>query len=303
MVKKTKSCHYCSSDAVKYLKTPLKIFYRCPECRLVFNSKPETYDTVLKKYQKEYYSNFSMDQKNGYRENLFIHILKQIEEKIGIGKLLDVGTGCGNFLIAARKRGWEVKGIEPSIQSAEIACHQYGLDVFNGSLRNFSRHEKFNTITFNNVLEHSVEPWKEIERASKLLNPGGLIYIRFPNGNLHTKIYRFATTYGVADHIYKYLVFHQIPLTPAYIQRLLSDQNFFDISFDNSPPSQGDPNDLFAHPLVSKAIKKSIYAIAIGFKIISLKKILVGTSLEVTALKRTAEYSEREKAQMPNSSI
>lgn len=303
MVKKTKSCPYCRSDAVKYLKTPLKIFYLCPECNLVFNSKPEAYDKVLGIYQKEYYSNFSIDQKNGCRENLFIYILNQIEEKISIGKLLDVGTGCGNFLLAAQNRGWKVKGIEPSIQSAEIACHQYGLDVFNGTLRNFSRHDKFNTITFNNVLEHSVEPWKEIERASKLLYPGGLIYIRFPNGNLHTKIFRYATTCGVVHHIYKYLVFHQLPLAPAYIQRLLSDQNFFDIRFDNSPPSRGDPNGLFAHPLLSKAIKESIYAIANGIKIISMKKILMGTSLEVTALKKIAEYSEHETAQMPKSSL
>jgi hypothetical protein len=36
-----------------------------------------------------------------------------------------------------KKRGWKVKGIEPSIQSAEVAKRQYGLDIYNGTLQEY----------------------------------------------------------------------------------------------------------------------------------------------------------------------
>lgn len=92
---------------------------------------------------------------------------------------------------------------EPSTQSVQIAQRQYGLDVFNGALREYDGNGKFEVTTFINVLDHSAEPWEEIDRARSLLKSGGLIYIRFPNGFLHTRIYRLALTFGLANQVNK----------------------------------------------------------------------------------------------------
>ena len=71
----------------------------------------------------------------GEKDRLFGGILDLIEKRMNTGRLLDIGTGCGFFLADAQKRGWKVKGIEPSIQSVEVARRQYGLGIYNGTLQ------------------------------------------------------------------------------------------------------------------------------------------------------------------------
>jgi len=201
---------------------------------------------------------------------------------------IDVITGCGFFLVAAQKRGWEVKGIEPSVQSLEIAREQNKLDVFNGTLREYDGNGQFDVITFINVLEHSAEPWKEIERARSLLKPGGLIFIRFPNGFLHTQIYRLALRLRLGNQVGRFLVFHQFPFTPKFITRLLADQGFSQITIHNSPPSEGDPHRLFFLPALAQFIKRSLHLVARTIEFISRQKILLGISLEVAAVKKAS---------------
>jgi hypothetical protein len=54
----------------------------------------------------------------------------------------------------------------------------------------------------------------------------------------------------------------------------------------NSPTSEGDPHSLFFAPSFAQFIKKSLFFIAQTVRFLSWGKILVGTSLEVVALKR-----------------
>jgi SAM-dependent methyltransferase len=196
-----------------------------------------------------------------------------------------VGTGCGFFLAAAKNRGWEVRGIEPSPQSVEVARQQNVLDVFHGTLEEYYRNEQFDVITFINVLDHSSMPWVEIGRASELLRPGGLIYLRFPNGFLHSRIYRMSHKCGLSNSSRKFLVFHEYSFTPTHILRLLSDHGFVQTTILNSPPSEGDPNKLFPDPIFATYVKKLIYAIAKCIEFTSFRRLLLGTSLEVTAIR------------------
>lgn len=36
------------------------------------------------------------------------------------GKLLEIGSANGDFLVSMRKRGWDVQGVEPSYDAAEL---------------------------------------------------------------------------------------------------------------------------------------------------------------------------------------
>ena len=51
------------------------------------------------------------------------------EESVSPGRLLEVGCSFGAFLLAARARGWEVRGVDLSPFAAK-ACEEAGLDVF-----------------------------------------------------------------------------------------------------------------------------------------------------------------------------
>jgi len=160
--------------------------------------------------------------------------------------------------------------------------------LFKGTLQEYDGNVQFDVIIFINILDHSAEPWKEIERARGLLKPGGLIYLRFPNGFLHTRIYRLALRFGLANQIDRFLVFHQFSFTPKFIGRLLADQGFSRINILNSPPSEGDPHKLFYLPTLAQFIKRSFHMMAKTFEVISVRKILLGTSLEVMAVKKAS---------------
>jgi 2-polyprenyl-3-methyl-5-hydroxy-6-metoxy-1,4-benzoquinol methylase len=240
---------------------------------------------VVATYREGYFDRYAGEQLAGQRQRLYDHILELITGNQGAGRLLDVGTGCGFFLVAAQKRQWEVKGVEPSIQSVEVARQQNGLDVFAGSLQEYNENSQFDVITFINVLEHSIWPWQEIERAKELLRPGGLIYLRFPNGFLHSRINRLTHKYRGASWMGRFLVFHKYCFTTRYIRRLLHDSAFVQTTILNSPPSEGDPYALFPDPSFATHFKRLIYLIAKCAETISCRRLLLGTSLEVTALK------------------
>lgn len=279
-----KNCPYCGSAGNLYFKVFTRNYCQCRKCDLIYKNDQGDYKNILASYSNEnYFSRYSCEQIDRKRDKLFTDILDSIEK--GIGNLLDVGTGCGFFLLAAQKRGWKIKGIDPSRKSVEVAIGQNKLDVFCGTLQEYPDNEQFDVITFINVLDHSAEPWKEIKRANDFLNPGGLIYIRIPNGYLHNHLYKLASKLGLAGRAQKFLVFHQFAFTQKFIQRLLADSGFSKITILNSPPSAGDPYKLFPAPGFAQYIKRSLYLTAQVIRTLSCGKMLLGTSLAVMAIK------------------
>ena len=164
------TCPYCEHYAVWYFTNYRRAYYCCSGCDLIFQIISNSYDDVVATYKNDYFEGYSHDQLGGQRVKLYDHILELIVRNRGAGRLLDVGTGCGFFLIAAKMREWEVKGIEPSIKSTEVARLQNDLDVFAGTLQEYDEKGQFDAITFINVLDHSILPWHEIDRAKELLN-------------------------------------------------------------------------------------------------------------------------------------
>lgn len=279
-----KKCPYCNSDADLDLTIRSRIYYRCLQCDLIYKGGNESYDEVVNAYSEKYFSKYSKDQTQGRRNRLFNHILTNIEGQTEVGKLLDVGTGCGFFLHTAICRGWQVKGIEPSAESAEIARRQ-GVDVLHGTLQDYEGKDEFDVITLINVLEYSALPWREIDRTRQLLRPGGFLYIRFINGSLHSKIYRLGIKCGLNNWISKFLVFHYYSFTSKFLKRLLVNAAFDEIRILNSPLTEGDPNNLFPSKTFAAFLKKFIFSTAKSFEVMSGQRLLLGTSLEATARK------------------
>ncbi|MEM7548233.1 MAG: class I SAM-dependent methyltransferase [Bacteroidota bacterium] len=97
--------------------------------------------------------------------------------------LLDVGCGYGNF-------GREVKeakkclvwGIEPEEKAYNEANKQ--LDkAFLGTFEDaYDKIENnFDVITFNDVLEHTIDPWSILAKTKTLLSENGIIVSSIPN--------------------------------------------------------------------------------------------------------------------------
>lgn len=101
------------------------------------------------------------------------------------GSLLDVGCGTGNFLAAARATGFEVAGIEFDRNAAQFAREHLGLNaIFTGTLEKFAEKdsdEKFDVITFFEVLEHQDKPLDFLGLVKRRLKSSGYIALSVPN--------------------------------------------------------------------------------------------------------------------------
>lgn len=139
---------------------------------------------------RDFYAGTKYLQEYGYDELLsgtrqpeFLRTLKRMAAvRPPPGKLLDVGTATGEFLVAARAAGWQVDGTEVSDSSVKIAADKHGLRLFHGELQQapFAEHS-FDVIHLSHVLEHVPSPQQTLRDIQRFLAPGGLLVISVPN--------------------------------------------------------------------------------------------------------------------------
>jgi SAM-dependent methyltransferase len=101
------------------------------------------------------------------------------------GDLLDVGCGTGNFLIAARDRGFRVSGTELDASAAKFAREKLSLEnIFPFSILDFTAQytaAKYDVVTFFEVLEHQADPASFLKSVAACLRPGGYVALSVPN--------------------------------------------------------------------------------------------------------------------------
>lgn len=97
-------------------------------------------------------------------------------------RLLDVGSGNGEFLNRMKQLGWYVEGTEFDPKAATIGRERYGLKIWVGDLVGLQLPENsFDVITLNHVIEHSLDPEGLLRECRRLLAPGGRIVLLTPN--------------------------------------------------------------------------------------------------------------------------
>lgn len=102
------------------------------------------------------------------------------------GKLLDVGCGNGSFLKLAAKY-FDVYGLDFDQKSINLAKKSGLKNVYCTSFEEFvnsHKNEKFDFVTFFEVLEHQTAPQSFISSIKQLLVPGGVIAGSVPAHNI-----------------------------------------------------------------------------------------------------------------------
>lgn len=97
-------------------------------------------------------------------------------------RILDVGSGGGEFAHLLQTLGHEVVGVEPNRGYAEYSTAQYGLNVargFAGEVPLPTDH--FDVITIWHVLEHTDDPSRVVAQLHSALRPGGTLVVEVPN--------------------------------------------------------------------------------------------------------------------------
>jgi SAM-dependent methyltransferase len=97
-------------------------------------------------------------------------------------RLLEVGSGPGTFLLVAKRRGWDVKGVEPTQLAADKAS-SLGVETFNGLIEDFAatEPEKFDAVVSFEVIEHVPDVLRMLRAIRSVLKPGGVFVFSVPN--------------------------------------------------------------------------------------------------------------------------
>lgn len=155
---------------------------RCEDCGLVFVGRAQTAQELAAFYGSDYWENPDAEGYGGYaaaeerKRHHFAGLLAEIEAMREAGDLLEVGSAYGFFLDEARRRGWRVRGIEPSPHAARHAREELGLEVASEPLSELAvEPESVDALAMWDVIEHLPDPRATVEAAHAWLRPGGVL--------------------------------------------------------------------------------------------------------------------------------
>jgi SAM-dependent methyltransferase len=117
------------------------------------------------------------------RQRAFERYLRVICRHTSGRRLLDVGCAHGFFPALARQRGFAVTAVEPSPALASFAREELGLEVLSGRLDQVDLGTReWDVVSFTDSAEYLPAPVRDLRRAVSHLAPGGLLFLKVPNG-------------------------------------------------------------------------------------------------------------------------
>jgi len=287
-----RQCPYCRCRRTRrhYVVNGETVRY-CQNCNLIFREKHESEENIANYYRNNFYEDWGDDQEGRLRDTIYLDALRFLEAKISKGLLLDIGASNGRLLSIARGRGWEVEGQEISKDSCRLAKEKYDLDLISDDLKDMEwKADHFDAITMINVLDHLPDPWWVLEKSFGALKQGGAVYIRVPNGYLHSCLYRITGGLPITtleEKIRKFLVIHLYHLTSRFFNRVLKEKGFRSIIIRGANVSKMsfNPNFTKEEALGMYMLKKYIPLLSNLIDKLTLGNLIISPSINVFASK------------------
>ncbi len=148
---------------------------RCPGCGLAYVSpRPEPARLAA------YYPDGYFGKRHPVLKDFFMDLrVRALPDQSG--RVLDIGCGRGDFLMACRRRGWQVAGVEQAGTPIMELRAELGLDVVATTELPTLQDATFDAVTMWHVFEHMADPRETLREAFRLLKPGGSLVIEVPN--------------------------------------------------------------------------------------------------------------------------
>lgn len=171
-------CPVCGSDQLRPLRGI--DLQRCGGCTLTLRN-PQPTDSFIRAHYDQGDSYARMEEHRAMVAPNWNERLEIVRRHRPGGRLLDIGTGDGEFLRYACDAGFVAIGTEVSTTAVRLA-RERDLDVRPGQLREARlEHSSFDVITLWHVLEHLRAPADILAEARRLLAPDGILVIAVPN--------------------------------------------------------------------------------------------------------------------------
>lgn len=191
---------------------------KCNNCSFQYITPRLKPDLIFKGYSMGEDPQFVSQVKG--REITFKKALKNIEKFTKIGRVLDVGTAGGSFLNVAKKRGWEINGLEPNKWLCDWGKKNYGIEISHKSLfeQNYPDNH-FELVTLWDVLEHVANPRKTLQECNRILKPGGVLVVNYPDiGSWLSRVMKSRWIFLLSVHLCYF--------TPKTIRKMLESTGY-----------------------------------------------------------------------------
>ena len=163
-------------------------YLNCGGCGAAFVSPTPSERTLLETYEWEAYHqrHYGIPVAERASDERMLTALAQAG--YGAGRILDFGCGSGDFLLAARRRGYDGAGVEYAPSAIRGARARTELPVT--SLREaLTSRERFDVVHLNDVLAHLPHPDELLASLCGLLSPDGVFAIGGGLERNHSVVY------------------------------------------------------------------------------------------------------------------
>jgi SAM-dependent methyltransferase len=223
------ACPACAKNEMRPLLArggiegrPLLVYGACAHCRhglLLAGAAPSTIYENGDYYERRCLDGVGYDgyrEEQEYRQAKGARLLDWIERATDLRSmtpsLLEVGSGFGFTLEAAKARGWRTTGIDINPAAARVTKKLYGLHTIVGTLggalaSGAIARGGWDLVLYQFVLEHLYGPEVELHHAAQAVAPGGHLALVVPNmSTFEVDVFGAAYRSFRADHLHLFSV-------------------------------------------------------------------------------------------------
>jgi 2-polyprenyl-3-methyl-5-hydroxy-6-metoxy-1,4-benzoquinol methylase len=165
------SCHHAGTHGD---------LYRCRDCGTVHQLSAPRGSELHDLYRQMCDERYLWEEEGRRRQAR--RLLDLLGAHVPRGRLLEVGCGYGLLLDEARQRGYDVEGVELSVDAVRYARDRLGLSVQELALEDAAldgalERERYDAVLAIDVLEHCDDPVIALDRMCARLAPGGALLI------------------------------------------------------------------------------------------------------------------------------
>jgi SAM-dependent methyltransferase len=162
----------------------------CASCGLVFRDPRPRAAAITEAYAQDRYGPERLRALHASQLEMFRPKAAQLRRWLAGRRdpvVIEVGSFVGGFLAAAREQGWRVLGIDPG-EEVGAFCASLGLPVRRESLEacDFPP-DAADCVAIWSTFDQLPTPHPTLAAVRKLLRPGGLLALRFPNGACYAR--------------------------------------------------------------------------------------------------------------------